>query len=112
MSLGTNMKSNMLGKETLTTILETFAQLPDYNFIWKFESEASDLPISLSENVMIAAFLPQNDILAHPNVVAFISHAGMLSTHEALYHGVPIIGKIFVKSVFIELLFFKFHFYL
>lgn len=92
MSLGTNMKSNQLGDEKLKNILETFALIPDYNFLWKFESDAKDLPIAPSKNVMIGQFLPQNDILAHPNIVAFISHAGMLSTHESLWHGKPIIG--------------------
>lgn len=95
MSLGTNMKSNMLGIERLTNILKTFAELPQYNFIWKFESDPSDLPLVPSKNVFIGKFLPQNDVLAHPNIIAFISHSGLLSTHEAFYHGVPIIGKVF-----------------
>lgn len=95
MSLGTNMKSNELGEERLKSILETFASIPDYNFLWKFESEPKDLPIAPSKNVMVGKFLPQNDILAHPNIVAFISHSGMLSTHESLWHGKPIIGMPF-----------------
>nr|CAH7725297.1 unnamed protein product [Callosobruchus chinensis] len=32
------------------------------------------------------------NISAHPNIVAFISHGGLLSTTEATYFGVPIIG--------------------
>lgn len=92
MSLGTNIKSNMLGDVTLRNIIGAFAQIPDFNFVWKFESEEKDLPAKLSKNVMIGKFLPQIDILAHPNVKAFITHSGMLSTHEALWHGKPIIG--------------------
>lgn len=95
MSLGTNMKSNMLGEERLKVIIETFAQFPEFNFLWKFESELEDLPLKPSKNVMIAKFLPQNDLLAHPSLKAFISHAGMLSTHEALWHGKPVIGMPF-----------------
>lgn len=92
MSLGTNMKSNMLGKAMLSNILEAFAQLPDYNFIWKFESEPRELPIPPSRNVFIAKFLPQNDILAHPDVKAFITHSGLLSTQEALWYGKPMVA--------------------
>jgi glucuronosyltransferase len=95
MSLGTNIKSNMLGNDRLKVIIETFAQFPDYNFLWKFESDIAELPAKPSANVMIASFLPQNDILAHSSVKAFISHSGMLSTHEGLWHGKPIIGMPF-----------------
>lgn len=93
MSLGTNMKSALLGEELLKKIIKTFAALPDYNFLWKFEADPNDLPIAPTKNVMIQKFMPQNDILAHPKVVGFVSHAGLLSSHEALYHGTPIIGK-------------------
>lgn len=92
MSLGTNVKSNMLGEGRLKAILQAFAEIPDYNFLWKFESEIGELPLKPTSNVMIGKFLPQNDILAHPNLKAFISHAGILSSQEALWHGKPIIA--------------------
>lgn len=37
-------------------------------------------------NILIKKFL------AHPNLKLFITHGGMLSSTEALYRGVPIIG--------------------
>lgn len=95
MSLGTNIKSNMLGKAMLTSIIEAFAELPDYQFIWKFESEPHELPISPPKNVFIAKFLPQNDLLAHPDVKAFITHSGLLSTQEAMWYGKPMVAMPF-----------------
>lgn len=40
---------------------------------------------------MIRNWLPQNDILAHPNVVLFISHGGVFGMLESVWHGVPML---------------------
>lgn len=44
------------------------------------------------DNVLISQWLPQEDILAHPNTLLFISHCGFGSITEAKYHRVPIIA--------------------
>uniref|UniRef100_A0A1B0CVV0 UDP-glucuronosyltransferase n=1 Tax=Lutzomyia longipalpis TaxID=7200 RepID=A0A1B0CVV0_LUTLO len=89
-SLGTNVKSAMLGDARQTEILEAFRSLPQYIFIWKFEVES--LPVELPKNVHIRKWVPQSDLLAHPNLKLFISHCGLLSTQEAAWYGVPILG--------------------
>ncbi|KAJ8954700.1 hypothetical protein NQ318_011393 [Aromia moschata] len=57
--------------------------------LWKFED---DNFLELPTNLKLANWVPQQDILAHPNTKAFISHGGMLSSIEAVYFGVPVIG--------------------
>ena len=37
-------------------------------------------------------WLPQNDLLGHPNIRAFITHCGGSSSLETAFHGIPIIG--------------------
>ncbi|KAG4073664.1 hypothetical protein HA402_000888 [Bradysia odoriphaga] len=91
-SLGTNVKSEKLGADKQKSILEAFSRMPQYNFLWKFEADPKTLRADIPKNVLIKSWLPQNDILAHDNVKAFITHAGSLSTHEATWWGKPMVG--------------------
>lgn len=93
MALGSNIRSDDLGEERINIILEAFRQTPDYNFLWKFE-KTENLQ-KLPANLKISDWLPQNDILAHPKLKLFITHSGLLSTHETTWWGVPIVGMPF-----------------
>ncbi|TMW48127.1 hypothetical protein DOY81_006800 [Sarcophaga bullata] len=87
-SMGSNVKSKDFPPNTLKMICEVFASLP-VKVLWKFED--SVLP-GKPKNVYISSWFPQPDILAHPQVKLFISHGGLLSSTEALYHGKPMLG--------------------
>ncbi|XP_050523192.1 UDP-glycosyltransferase UGT5-like isoform X4 [Daktulosphaira vitifoliae] len=67
--------------------LNVFSKLKQ-KVLWKWEG---DMP-GITSNVMIKKWMPQRDILAHPNVKLFISHGGLLGTTEAVYEGVPILA--------------------
>lgn len=69
-------------------ILRSLGQLKQ-RVLFKWEDGQLD---GKPDNVMIGKWLPQNDILAHPNTVLFISHCGLGSVNEARFHGVPILG--------------------
>ncbi|KAK9891158.1 hypothetical protein WA026_013475 [Henosepilachna vigintioctopunctata] len=87
-SLGTNVKSKFLPSKVIQDILKVFSKLP-YKFIFKWEAEGI---VNKPNNVLIQKWFPQNDILVHRNLKLFISHGGMLSTIEAMYHAVPVLG--------------------
>lgn len=68
--------------------MRVFARIKQ-RVLWKWEgAELTGKPA----NLMTAAWLPQDDILAHSRVVLFVSHCGMGSLNEAKYHGVPILA--------------------
>ncbi|MCL4131283.1 UNVERIFIED_CONTAM: hypothetical protein GTU68_040772 [Idotea baltica] len=46
----------------------------------------------LPNNIIIKKWLPQQDILAHPKVKLFITHGGLLSMQEALFHATPLLA--------------------
>ncbi|ALC45675.1 Ugt35a [Drosophila busckii] len=87
-SLGSNVKSKDLPAHTRATLLQVFGRLKQ-RVLWKFEDE--QLPAK-PPNVYIAAWFPQADVLAHPNVKLFITHGGLLSTMESIYYGKPVLG--------------------
>ncbi|XP_018579880.1 UDP-glucuronosyltransferase 2B10 [Anoplophora glabripennis] len=87
-SMGSNLKSQNLPVEKREAILKTFSKRKE-KILWKWEDDV--LP-GQPPNVKLGKWLPQQDILAHPNVKLFITHGGLLSTTETVYHGVPIIA--------------------
>ncbi|XP_044755160.1 UDP-glycosyltransferase UGT5-like [Coccinella septempunctata] len=87
-SLGSTVKSKDMPKEKRDLILRKFSKLKE-TVIWKFED--TELP-GKPDNVIIRNWLPQNDIFAHKNVKLFISHGGLFSTMEAVYHGLPVMA--------------------
>lgn len=70
-SLGSFLQSSDLPKEKVDIFLKAFSKLKQ-RVIWKYEDESLVAP----PNVLIKKWLPQSDILAHPNVVLFITHGG------------------------------------
>lgn len=74
--------------EKREALIKVFAKL-NMKVLWKYEN--ATLP-NKPDNVMISPWIPQRDILAHPNVKLFITHGGLLGTSEAVTEGVPVLG--------------------
>ncbi len=86
MSLGTVF--GQLLSEINDEIAAAFAQLPQ-KVIWRHKGPR---PANLGNNTLIVDWLPQNDLLGHPQTKLFVAHGGTNGVQEAIYHGVPIVG--------------------
>nr|KAG5713193.1 hypothetical protein BaRGS_007720 [Batillaria attramentaria] len=42
--------------------------------------------------ILTSPWIPQNDLLGHPNTKVFVSHCGKNGQYEALYHAVPVVA--------------------
>ena len=61
----------------------------ELKIIWKLHKpELCDYP----DKVLAVQWLPQNDLLAHPNLRAFLTHGGFNSIIESVSHGVPMVA--------------------
>ncbi|XP_076048216.1 UDP-glycosyltransferase UGT5-like [Oratosquilla oratoria] len=87
-SFGSVARGSNIPQKYLDIFVAAFAQIPQ-RVIWKFENET--LP-GISENVLLRKWLPQQDILAQEKVKVFITHGGMMSTQEGIYHGTPLLA--------------------
>ena len=72
----------------LDAFLNTFAKIPQ-RIIWKWEP---NVPQDFPPNVLPVDWIPQQDLLGHPNARLMISAGGLCTVQEAIYHGVPILG--------------------
>lgn len=87
-SMGSIIKGTQWSDEYREAFIKAFGKLKQ-KVIWKYEADV--LP-NKPDNVMISSWVPQRDILAHPNIKLFITHGGLLGTTEAVVEGVPVLA--------------------
>nr|XP_053656174.1 UDP-glycosyltransferase UGT5-like [Cherax quadricarinatus]XP_053656175.1 UDP-glycosyltransferase UGT5-like [Cherax quadricarinatus] len=86
-SLGTFASSASMPVQYRDLFIQAFRRLPQ-RVLWKYEEELEEVP----DNVMIRKWLPQQDILGHNSVKVFMTHGGLLSMQEAIYHARPLLA--------------------
>ncbi|XP_069682313.1 UDP-glycosyltransferase UGT5-like isoform X2 [Periplaneta americana] len=87
-SMGSMLRADSLPADKRDAFLQAFSELPQ-RVLWKWEMR--NMPLQ-PENVKTAEWLPQFDIINHPNVRLYLGHGGLLGTTEAVYAGVPMVG--------------------
>jgi glucuronosyltransferase len=90
LSFGSILKGTNLPPSARDIFARVFARLPQ-RILWKYEDEQG-IP-NLSSNVRLFRWLPPYmDLLAHPKIRLIMTHGGLFSNQEAVYHEVPLIG--------------------
>ncbi|CAB1352666.1 unnamed protein product [Coregonus sp. 'balchen'] len=56
--------------------------------VWRYTGV---VPVNAPANVRVMKWLPQNDLLGHPKVKAFITHGGTHGIYEGICNGVPMV---------------------
>ncbi|XP_068623994.1 uncharacterized protein [Battus philenor] len=87
-SFGTNVHPSTLPEEKMSIFKKVLSKLP-YKVIWKWDND--NIPVT-SSNIKVVKWLPQADLLRHPNIKLFITQGGLQSTDEAIAAGVPLLG--------------------
>uniref|UniRef100_A0A1B0A5W0 UDP-glycosyltransferases domain-containing protein n=1 Tax=Glossina pallidipes TaxID=7398 RepID=A0A1B0A5W0_GLOPL len=87
--LGSGLISDYIKPDVIKTVFQVLSNLKQ-NVIWKWD-DLTNTP-GISQNIIYKQWIPQDDILAHPNLKLFITHAGKGGVAEAQYHGVPMVA--------------------
>ncbi|XP_061441265.1 2-hydroxyacylsphingosine 1-beta-galactosyltransferase isoform X3 [Rhineura floridana] len=85
-SFGAGVK--YLSEDIALKLAHALARLPQ-RVIWRYSGKK---PRNLGNNTKLIEWLPQNDLLGHSKIKAFLSHGGLNSIFETMYHGVPVVG--------------------
>ncbi|XP_035729103.1 UDP-glucuronosyltransferase 2B1-like [Vespa mandarinia] len=86
-SFGTNVHPSMFSDKLKNIFFDTLSNL-SVKVVWKFTEDFPEIP----NNMHVAGWFPQQEILAHPNLKLFVYQGGLQSTEEAVYSGVPLVG--------------------
>ncbi|KAJ3603350.1 hypothetical protein NHX12_031092 [Muraenolepis orangiensis] len=86
MTLGTLVKA--LPDDVAEEIASVFAKMPQ-KVIWRHIGQR---PSTLGNNTLIVDWMPQKDLLGHPQTKVFVAHGGTNGVQEAIYYGVPVLG--------------------
>ncbi|XP_076243342.1 uncharacterized protein LOC143184768 [Calliopsis andreniformis] len=90
-TFGSMMRIETFPKPLLQTFYRVFEKIAPVRVLMKV-AKKEDLVPGLPKNVMIQSWFPQVAVFKHKNTKGFITHGGLMSTIEAIYFGIPMIG--------------------
>ncbi|KRZ88756.1 putative UDP-glucuronosyltransferase ugt-60, partial [Trichinella sp. T8] len=89
-SFGSVIKADLIPWEIQKELLDAFSRFPNYTVVCKLSVDESQKHY-LPPNVKLFDWIPQRELLDHPKLKLFITHAGYNSLLETATVGVPMI---------------------
>ncbi|XP_058806792.1 UDP-glucosyltransferase 2-like isoform X1 [Phymastichus coffea] len=89
-TLGSMFRIETLAVEKVEIIFKSLEKIAPKQVLIRIE-KPDELNVTIPKNFHHLLWMPQEKILQHPNVKAFITHGGLLGTQESIYYGVPMI---------------------
>ncbi|CAK9801141.1 UDP-glucosyltransferase 2 [Anthophora plagiata] len=86
-SLGSNLQTHQLPVGPLTALCNALSSLKQ-RVLWKHTGDMAIHP----GNIKFVKWAPQQAILAHPKVMAYVMQGGLQSLQEAVYYSVPVVA--------------------
>ncbi|XP_064410286.1 UDP-glucuronosyltransferase 3A1-like isoform X2 [Latimeria chalumnae] len=86
-----SMLSSVPVLEVLKEMNSGFSRIPQA-VIWRYQRSLWPKDLQLAPNVKLVDWLPQNDLLGHPKCRLLVTHGGINSLMQAVYHSVPVLG--------------------
>ncbi|NP_001005027.3 UDP glycosyltransferase 3 family, polypeptide A2 precursor [Xenopus tropicalis] len=86
-----SMVSSSPFTEFVKEMNDGFAKIPQ-KVIWRYRISEWPKEVQLAPNVKIMDWISQNDLLGHPKARLLVTHGGINSVQEAIYHGVPMVA--------------------
>ncbi|XP_031661546.1 UDP-glucuronosyltransferase-like [Oncorhynchus kisutch] len=78
---------SQMPEEKAMQFFDAFSKIPQ-RVVWRYTGV---VPENTPDNVRLMKWLPQNDLLGHPKVKAFITHGGTHGIYEGICNSVPMV---------------------
>ncbi|VDP07351.1 unnamed protein product [Soboliphyme baturini] len=90
-SFGTIPNAHYLPERIISVFRSVFANLQEYSVLLQLP-DIQKIAMNMTSNVVVANWIPLQELLGDPSVKLFITHGGIGSVIEAITNAVPILG--------------------